>query len=201
MKLLTTTALLGALTLGAAAQAETWGMDPTHTDVVVTWNHAGFSNQVANFYEFDGTMELDLDDISSLQASFSVPVASLSTGFETFDGHLKSADFFDAETHPEITFVSTSAEQTGEMSATVTGDMTVKGVTQPVTFDVTVHAVGEHPVGQFIEAYQGNWIGFTATAEILRSDFGVDNFIPVGSDAITITINSEMREGGFSMGG
>lgn len=190
-----------ALTLGTThvAYAETWGMDPTHTDVIVSWDHAGFSRQAMSFYEFDGTLELDLQNVEALKADFTIPVASLSTGFDMFDTELKGAGFFDAETHPVIRFVSTSVEQTSDMTASVTGDLTIKGVTKPATFDVTVHKIGEHPVGQFFEAYQGNWIGFTAEAEIMRSEWGVDAFIPVGSDAIKIEINSEMREGGFSM--
>lgn len=192
-RLISAAALLAA-TAGFAT-AEPWAIDPTHTDVVVAWNHAGFSTQVANFYEFSGTLDLDLEDLSSLKADFTVPVASISTGYEVFDGHLQSADFFDAATYPEIRFVATSAEQTGEMTARVTGDMTIKGVTRPVTFDVTVNALGEHPVGQFFDAYKGTWMGLTATAEIKRSDWGIDAFIPVGSDEVTITINTEMKQG------
>ncbi len=196
---LSSVALITALSVGASASvdAETWGLDPSHTEVSITWNHAGFSMQSASFTEFSGTLELDPENVGALSADFSVAVASVRTAFEPFTGHLQSADFFDAETYPDIRFVSTSAEQTGDMTATVTGDMTIKGTTAPVTFDVTVHALGEHPVGQFFEAYQGTWLGFTATAQIKRSDFGVDNFIPIGSDEVTIEINSEMRQGGF----
>lgn len=188
-------ALTGALVTPAIG--ETWGLDASHTDVTVTWNHAGFSMQSASFNEFSGSLEMDPENVAGLSADFSVSIASISTGVDAFTGHLLSGDFFNVETHPTARFVSTSAEQTGDMSATVTGDMTILGNTQPVTFDVTVHALGDHPVGQFFEAYQGTWLGFTATAEIKRSDFGMAAFIPVGSDEITIEINSEMRAGGF----
>ncbi|MEL7105440.1 MAG: YceI family protein [Pseudomonadota bacterium] len=181
-----------------AAFAETWGMDPTHTEVLISWNHAGFSIQTAKFLEFDGTLEFTPGDVANASADFSVKVASVHTGVDAFTGHLLGGGFFDAEAYPEITFVSTSVEQTGDMSAMVTGDMTVKDVTKPVTFDVTVHSLGEHPAGRFAEPYEGEWLGFTAVADIKRSDFGVDAFIPVGSDEVTITINSEMRAGGFS---
>ena len=203
MKTLLTAALLSSTALAGAATAESWGMDATHTDVVVSWNHAGFSTQVASFHEFAGTLTMDLDNLAEAEAEFTVPVSSLSTGFEMFDNELKGPQFFNAEEFPNVTFTATAFERTGEMSATVTGDMTILGVTNPVTFDVDVHALGEHPVGQFFDAYKGTWLGFTATAEILRSDWGMDAFIPVGSDAITIEINSEFKQGveQFSMGG
>ena len=82
------------------------------------------------------------------------------------------------------------------MSVTATGDLTVKDVTAPATFEITVHQMGEHPVGAFYDFYKGEWLGMTATATISRSEFGVDGLIPVGSDEITITINSEMKAGG-----
>ncbi len=196
---LTTTAMVLALMAGAAsADPVAYGIDPTHTDVTVTWNHAGFSRQALTFQQFEGTLNIDLEDIAASSADFTIPVASLHTGVEMFDADLKGPNFFDAENFPNLRFVSTSVEQTGEMTASVTGDLTIKDVTKPATFEVTVHNIGEHPVGQFFEAYSGNWIGFTASAEIIRSEWGVAAFIPVGSDAITIEINSEAREGGFS---
>ncbi len=188
-----------ALTAAVPAAAETWGIDPTHTDLTVAWDHSGFSTQIMSFYEFSGTLELDLDNVEAAKADFTVPVASMSTGYELFTNDLLGANFFDAENHPEIRFVSTSVTRTGDMTADVTGDMTIKGVTLPVTFAVEVHKIGEHPVGQFFDAYKGNWMGFTATATLNRSEFGIDAFIPIGSDEVTIVINSEMREGGFAM--
>lgn len=185
------------LAASAAAQAESWVPDPSHTEVLIGWNHAGFSIQTAKFTEVEGALEFTPGDIVGAKADFSVIVSSVDTGVPDFDGHLQSADFFDAANHPAIRFVSTSVEQTGDMTVAATGDLTIKGVTQPVTFDITVHAMGEHPVGQFFDYYKGEWLGMTATATINRSEFGIDAFIPVGSDAIDITINTEMRAGGW----
>ncbi|MEM9426013.1 MAG: YceI family protein [Pseudomonadota bacterium] len=186
-----------AFVAASAAQAESWVPDLSHTEVVIGWNHAGFSIQTAKFTEVEGALEFVPDDVAGAKADFSVMVASIDTGVPDFDGHLQSADFFDAANHPAIRFVSTSVEQTGDMTVAATGDLTIKGVTQPVTFDITVHAMGEHPVGQFFDYYKGEWLGMTATATINRSEFGIDAFIPVGSDAIDITINTEMRAGGW----
>lgn len=203
MKTTLAAVLLSATALGTAAAAEPWGMDPAHTDVMVSWDHAGFSTQVASFHEFSGSLTLDLEDISATQADFTVPVSGLSTGLPFFDDELKGPQFFNVDEYPNVTFVSTSATRTGDMSAEVTGDMTILGVTKQVTFEVEVHNVGEHPVGQFFDAYKGTWMGVTATAQIKRSDFGMEAFIPVGSDEITIEINSEFKQGveQFSMGG
>ena len=95
---LSSVALITALSVGASASvdAETWGLDPSHTEVSITWNHAGFSMQSASFTEFSGTLELDPENVGALSADFSVAVASVRTAFEPFTGHLQSADFFDA---------------------------------------------------------------------------------------------------------
>lgn len=193
--ILLSTALAALVT--TAAHAESWVPDPDHTEVLISWNHAGFSIQTAKFNQVEGALEFTPGDIAGASADFSVIVSSIDTGVPDFDAHLQSADFFDAETYPTIRFVSTSVEQTGDMTVTATGDLTIKDVTKPATFDITVHQMGEHPVGQFFDFYKGEWLGMTATTTINRSEWGVDGFIPVGSDAIDITINTEMRAGGW----
>ena len=185
-------------TTASFATAGTWHPDPTHTDVVVSWNHAGFSIQTAKFHEVKGTLDFEPGDIAGAKADFSVVASSIDTGIETFDTELAGPAFFDAANHPDIRFVSTSVEQTGDMSVKAMGNMTMKGVTKPVVFDITVHSMGPHPVGGFLEYNQGEWLGMTATTTIKRSEFGVDPFIPVGSDEIEITISSEMRLGGWN---
>lgn len=177
--------------------AETWYPDPTHTDVVVSWNHAGFSIQTAKFHEVDGTLEFEPGNPAAAKADFSVIVSSVDSGVEMLDAELIGPQFFDAETYPAIRFVSTSVEQTGDMTVRASGNLTIKDVTKPATFDITVHNLGEHPVGQFFDYNKGEWLGMTATTTINRSEFGVDAFIPVGSDQIDIQINTEMRAGGW----
>ncbi|WP_299730863.1 YceI family protein [uncultured Tateyamaria sp.] len=179
------------------AVAETWHPDPSHTNVSVTWNHAGFSLQTMQFHEVTGTLDFEPGDIAGAKADFGVVAASVDSGVEALDAELIGPQFLDAQSHPEIRFVSTSVEQTGEMSVKAAGEMTMKGVTKPVVFDIVVHNLGAHPVGGFLEYNQGEWLGMTATATIKRSDFGVDAFIPVGSDELEIVINTEMRAGGW----
>ncbi|MCG6882535.1 MAG: YceI family protein [Silicimonas sp.] len=177
--------------------AATWKPDPDHTEVVIAWKHAGLSFQTAKFSLVDGALDFTNGDVGSARADFSVIVDSLDAGVAQFTSDLKSADFFDAEAYPAIRFLSTSVEQTGEMSVRATGDLTVKDVTGPVTFDITVHGLGAHPLGQFAARYSGDWLGMTATATISRSAFGIGTFVPIGSDEVSITINTEMRAGGF----
>lgn len=197
MKFLTLTATAALLAASSTAYAESWVPDPDHTEVLVEWNHAGFSMQTAKFEKVEGALEFTPGDVANASADFSVIVSSITTGVEQFDADLMSPNFFDAETYPTIRFVSTSVEQTGDMTVRATGDLTIKDVTKPATFDITVHQMGEHPVGQFFDYYKGEWLGMTATTSINRSEFGVDAFIPVGSDQIDITINTEMRAGGW----
>ncbi len=194
MKSFLLTTALAALA-ATAAHAETWVPDPAHTEVVIGWNHAGFSFQTAKFGEATGSLDFTPGDVAGASADFTVSVASIDSGVPDLDAHLQSADFFDVENYPTIRFVSTSVEQTGDMTVTATGDLTVKDLTAPATFEITVHQMGEHPVGAFYDFYKGEWLGLTATATIKRSDFGVDALIPVGSDEVTITINSEMKAG------
>lgn len=192
--------LLAAALMGLvvpAANAETWVPDPNHTEVVLRWNHAGLSFPTAKLNRVEGTLDFTPGDIAGALADFSVMVDSIDSGIPSFDADLKDINFFDAEAYPAIRFVSTSVEQTGEMTVRATGDLTVRDITRPVTFDITVHKMGAHPLGQFLDHYKGDWLGMTATASILRSDFGVDTFIPIGSDAVDITVNTEMRAGGW----
>ncbi|MFD3191037.1 YceI family protein [Sedimentitalea sp. HM32M-2] len=173
--------------------AETWLIDPEHTEVRAYWDHAGFSEQSLEFTQVDGSLTFSLNAVPESQAFFSIPVSSMETGVERFNHDLWSSTFFDLENHPNITFSSTTFQQTGPKKLKVTGDLTIKDVTRPAVFDVTVHNVGEHPVGKFFDYFAGNWLGVTAVATIKRSEWGMGAFVPMGSDEIRIVINSELR--------
>ncbi|MBK0327013.1 YceI family protein [Rhodobacteraceae bacterium F11138] len=180
--------------LGTVASGEIWKIDPDHTEVRAYWDHAGFSEQSLEFTEVDGSLEFSLDSVPDSRAFFSIPVASMETGVERFNNDLWSSTFFDAETYPTISFNSTAFRQTAPMKVEVTGDLTIKDVTREAKFDVTVHNVGEHPVGKFFEQFKGKWLGVTAVATIRRSEWDMGAFVPIGSDEIRIEINSELKE-------
>ncbi len=181
-----------AFSLGTA-NAATYSPDPSHTTVRATWNHVGFSDQSLNFRGVTGTVELDQGNIASTKVNISIDLASVDSGVPALDTHLQSGDFLSVGDAATATFVSTSVEQTGDKTAKVTGDLTLRGVTKPVTLDVTLNNIGPHPLGQFMEFYQGDWIGVTATGVVKRSDWGMGMMVPAVSDEVTIFISTEMK--------
>jgi len=185
---------LAALTLMIAAPAfaaETYYTDQGHTEVRFGWNHAGVSMQSGEFTKANGKLVLDPDNVENSTISVTIDAASVSTGFVPLDDHLKSADFLEVKTYPEITFVSTSVKKTGDKTADVTGDLTIHGVTKPVTLKTTLTHRGKHPVAAAIDYYKGEWVAFTATTEIDHQAFKVGGF---STGPISITIVTEMKD-------
>ncbi len=185
---------LPALLLTFAAQAmaaETYYTDQGHTEVRFGWSHAGVSVQTGEFTTASGKLILDPDNVEQSSISVTIDAASVSTGFEALDTHLKSADFLEVETYPEITFESTSIERTGDMTADVKGDLTIHGVTKPVTLETTLTHRGEHPIGAMLDYYKGQWIAFSATTEIDHQEFDVGGF---STGPISIEIVTEMKD-------
>jgi len=197
MRALTTTILTAALFASAPAVADTFHLDPGHTDVRFFWNHAGVSEQSGRWDGVKGTVDFDEEDKDATAVNVTIESGSINTGVEGLDKHLKSADFFEVEKHPEIKFVSTSAKQISASGLTIEGELTIKDVTKSITLDVELLHKGKHPLGKFIPYYEGDWVGIRAEGSILRSEFGVGMFAPLTSDRVRLVINSEMREGGW----
>ncbi|MDF4026761.1 YceI family protein [Luteibacter sp. PPL201] len=187
MRALRYLALAGLLaTAGIAVAAPaTYQLDPTHTMVLFSWNHFGFSNPSADLNNVQGTLVYDEKDPSKSSVDVTLPLSGLDTFVPKLDEHLKSADFLDATKYPNITFKSTKVSAAGKGKLKVTGDLTVHGVTKPVTLDVTVNKVGDHPMLK-VPA-----VGFDATATLKRSDFGVGAYVPNVSDEIKVRITTE----------
>ena len=143
------------------------------------------------FTEFDGALKLDAEDITKSDVSITLKFASLSTGVEALDKHMRSKDFFEVETFPEISFKSIGIQQSGKNSAQLTGDLTIKDV-QTGDPECQSHSQGEHPPGTFIDYHKGKWLGFTASTTILRSGYNVGMFAPLTSDWIEISISTEL---------
>ena len=169
----------------AAAAPVTYKMDPNHTNVTASWSHFGFSNPVAHFGQVDGAIVYDADNVGQSSVSVTIPLAGLNAYVEKFNQHLRSADFFDAEKFPTITFKSTRVEAAGGNKLRVFGDLTVRGVTKPVVLDTTLNKIGEQPMEKRAAA------GFDATTTIKRSDFGVGMYAPNVSDEVIIRITTE----------
>jgi polyisoprenoid-binding protein YceI len=170
--------------------AGTWAIDPVHSEVSFTVKHMMVSKVRGRFDTFEGTIVTGPDPLSS-SVTASVDLSSVNTGQEQRDAHIRSADFFEVEKHPFMTFASTSVSPDGDRFLLV-GDLTLKGVTKPVTFKLDVNGFGP-------DAYGGTRVGFSATTEISRGEFGV-NFqgpipgVPGGvavSDKVTINLEVE----------
>lgn len=158
-----------AATLAAAAlpaSAQTWTVDPAHSTVGFSVRHMMISNVKGAFDRFTATVDGNPADPSTAKISATIEVASVNTREPKRDDHLRSADFFDAAKFPQMTFVSTKVEKVSATKAKVTGNLTLRGVTKPVTLDVEYTAPVKSPWGQTV-------IGANATGKINRQDFGV----------------------------
>ncbi len=185
-------ATLALSLLAAPALAEeTYFSDQGHTEIFFAWSHAGVSMQHGEFTKSSSKLNLDPDQVENSTLEVSIDTSSVSTGFTPLDDHLKSKDFLEVETYPEITFKSTGITRTGDDTADVTGDLTLHGTTLPVTLKAKLTHRGAHPVAEFIDYYKGNWVAFAATAEIDHQAFGVGNF---STGPISIEINTEMKD-------
>ena len=140
------TLLAAALSLFAAtafAAPVTYQLDPSHTNVIATWSHFGFSNPSAHFGQAKGTLVYDAADVGKSSVEVTLPLSGLSGFAADFDEHLNSADFFESSKYPDAKFKSTKVEAAGEGKLKVTGDLTIKDQTKPVVFDVTLNKAGE----------------------------------------------------------
>jgi polyisoprenoid-binding protein YceI len=187
----TAIAAAAAAALGVArpaAAAEEWTIDRSHAHILFFVNHFGMSDIQGEFLDFDGTLMLDTEAPETSSIEVTIDVSSLDSGWAARDEHFLSADFFDAEQYPTITFTSTDVEITGEDTALVTGDLTIKDTTRPATLEVTLNGLADdHPIREGTQRYAG----FTATTTVLRRDFGVDRYAPAVSDEVEIRIELE----------
>lgn len=144
-----------------------WEIDKSHAHITFTADHLGFSMVHGQFRSFDAEVMFDPAAIEATQLSVTIDAASIDTFWEARDRHVRSADFLNVEAHPTITFVSTSVRQTSETTAEITGDLTMIGVTRPVTFEATLNRLAPNPFTGEPTA------GLTAVGEIVRADFGM----------------------------
>jgi len=144
-----------------------YAIDPTHSRIGFVARHAMVTKVRGSFNEFEGAGYFDAKNPAGSHLQLTIQAASIDTRNADRDGHLKSNDFFDMETYPEITFASTAVEQVGGERYRVTGDLTIKGVTKPVTVDFEY-------TGSAVDAYGNQRIGLEGTTTINRKDWGVN---------------------------
>ena len=170
--------------------AGTWAIDPVHSEVSFVVRHMMVSKVRGRFDKFEGTIVTAEDPLAS-SVTASVDLSSINTGQEQRDAHIRSADFFEVEKYPEMTFVST-AVKTAEEGYVLEGDLTLKGITRAVAFTLELNGIGP-------DAYGGTRIGFSAETQIARSDFGVSFNGPIpgvpGGAVVSenVTVNLEIE--------
>ena len=185
MKTLIAAAVLAVLSTPALAEPVTYTIDPTHTQIQFTWSHMGFSNISGRFDASEGTIVYDPAQPSASSIEITTRIDSVTSGVAKLDEEFRDAAFFDAAQFPTARFKSTKVEAAGEGKLKVTGDLSIHGVTQSATFDVTVNKVGEHPMRKVQAA------GFDATGTIDRTAFGVDRYTMVTGPEIHLRITTE----------
>ena len=165
----------------ATPAVTTWNIDPAHSAAEFKVKHMMISNVKGKFSGLSGALSLDEADVTRSSVNASIPVATINTGDAQRDGHLKSADFFDAEKFPALAFTSTAVKRAGDDELAVTGNLTMHGVTKTVTFAVE----GPSPAAK--DPWGNLRVGLSATAKINRKDFG-------------LTWNSALETGGVLVG-
>ncbi len=178
--------LAGVLAAGASVAEETrYAFDPVHTRVAFQVSHAGFSHPVGTFSRIEGELQFDESDWSTARLKVRIPMTTLDLGDANWREKILDRTFFDANRFPEAVFESTKVESTGSNTANVTGNLTMHGVTHPVTLVVTMNALRRHPLTFKKTA------GFSATASLRRSDFGMTSWKNLVGDDVRLVIEAE----------
>jgi polyisoprenoid-binding protein YceI len=174
----------------SAAPAGNYKLDPTHASVTWSLSHAGLSNYTARFDDISGALNFQSEAPQNSTVDIRIDPKSVSTGLPKFDEEIAtSGNYFDADKFPEIRFVSTNIQITGEATGLITGDLTLKGVTKPVTLDVTFNGAGKS------FGNPGKTLGFSATTKFLRSDYNMGHLVSFGiGDEVTLRIETEFNE-------
>lgn len=179
--------------MAEATTATQWAIDPTHSEVQFKIKHLVISTVTGAFKSFTGTMETDGDNFENARVSVSVDIASIDTNQGQRDEHLKSADFFDAAQYPTMTFVSTGLTKKDDDAYELTGNLTIRDVTKPVTLAVEYG-------GMATDFYGNTKAGFEATGKISRKEFGLlwNGITEAGSivvaDDVKLIINAQFAK-------
>lgn len=188
------TLLLGASIASAqpqnpatAVQPGNYILEKTHAKLGWATSHFGFSTYSGRFDAFDAQLSLDPREPSRSSFVMTIDLDSVDSDNAKLDAHLKAPDFFDTARFPVATFRSTSVRPTGATSADVTGNLTLHGVTKPVTLAVTFNAAGQNPVSK---AYT---VGFSAEGSVKRTDFGITTFAPAVGEIVKLTFSGEFN--------
>lgn len=171
----------------ARVQAGVYAMDSAHTQVAFTVNHFGFNNYVGLFGSPTGSLTIDPKQPEKASLTVEIPMNDVRTTSTKLDEHLKTADFLDTAKFPTAKFVSTAVKVEGT-DAEITGNLTLHGVTKPVTIEAQFTGAGTHPMNKKLN------IGFSGTTTIKRSEFGMNKYVPLVSDEVKLAITAAFEK-------
>lgn len=169
------------------AAEEKYTIDPLHSFVVWRVDHLGFSTQTGK-WPANGFIWLDNNDPAKSKVDATIKINSLVTGISELNKHLEAPLFFDAEKYPTATFISNKVNLLSKDTAEVQGNLTLHGVTKPITLHVNLNKMGQNPVNDKMS------VGFSADTAINRSDFGIKGFLPMVGDKVHLVIDIEAQK-------
>ena len=173
----------------ANVQAGTFRVDPNHTQVLWSVDHMGFSRLYGMVGGMSGTLEIDPARLSQARVAIDIPLSGLTVTSPGFARHLQTVELFDVSRFPTARFVSRTVRVRGQQ-ATITGDLTLRGVTRPLVLETRFYGAGPNPMSQ------ARTIGFSATAQLRRSDFGLGYAVPAVSDIVQLQITAAFERAG-----
>ncbi len=174
----------------AEVESGQYAVDPSHTQVLFGVSHMGFSTYYGGFSGASGSLELDAKAPANSRFEIHVPVRSVTTTSDKLTSELKSSTWLDAAADPEIVFKSTAVTPLGPDAATVTGDLTLHGITRPASFHARLVGSGINPLDHKVT------VGFDLTGAVRRSDFGVRTYVPLIGDMVSLTISGAFEKQG-----
>lgn len=177
--------LASTVALPVLAAPASYVLDAPHVSTAFIINHLGYSNMIGRFNDVTGAVQFDKDAVQTATVKVVIKSGSVDTNFAKRDEHLRSPDFFNAKEFPEITFVSSKVEKTGDKTGKLVGDLTMLGVTKPVTLDVVFNKQADNPMSK------KDTLGFSARGKIKRTDFGMKYGTPNIGDEVELLIEAE----------
>lgn len=163
-------------------------LDKSHANLTASVMHMGFAGYPIRFNNFDATLDFDAADISKSKAKVTVHTGSADSNNSELEAKMQGKELFNTEKFPTATFTSTSITKTSDSKGTLVGDLTLLGVTKPITLDVTFNGYGVNPYSK------SPTLGFSATGSFKRSDFGLSAYVPAVSDEVQLNIEAEFNK-------
>ncbi len=169
----------------AAARSGKYTTDPKHHHILFKYRHQGYSTSYVRWRDWTGELDWNAENPEASSIVVTINADKVDSGVDEFDGHLRGENFFNTASNPTIMFKSASLSRTGTNTGKMAGDLTIKGVTKPLTLDVTINKAAFEERGNMYK------LGFSGKGVVNRSEFGMDYAIPFVSDEVTIIVEAE----------